>query len=594
MGKIISSEEHGRTVKLVEKDQAIIRAANVTNYVSARNSINWHKEETSFTWKATGHLNLAHEAVDRWVSEGKGEEIAVRIVGEGFAQELTFQMLQDQSNQFANFLRQIGVQKGDRVFILLPYSAECFAAYFGTLKVGAIVGTLFDTFTSDSIAQRMKDAQAVVLVTLPAYKKRVPYPILDQLKHVVLVGDDGDREFYGDAQVYAWEEEVASASTECQVEWVDAEDPAILHYTTRPKETAKGIVLPHRAMTFMRYTAKTVLDLKDGDVIWVTFDVGHIAGVVYEIIAPLLCGGVKIVAYRGKVDANLWVQVIQNENVTVWYTSPTALRLIMTAGPQTLQKYQISSLRLIFSVGEPLSEDLIDWSLREPPEGLGLPVHDTFWMTETGGITIANFPSMKIKIGSIGVPVPGVKATVLGEKGEELPPYEVGTLVMESGWPGMFTGVWGDEAIFNHYFRCDPWFSTIDHAYVDNGGYFWLKTIETACFGDGQEVTPFEIEQKLLEHPGVAEVGVVGIMDESLGNIIKAFIKPSDLPVEDVEQFKEELMTLVANKCGADWAPKEIIVLPFTTPDGTVVEELPKTASGKMMRRILQDWATPK
>ncbi len=584
-------EEHNRSVKVIEKDQSIIRTANMVHYVSAKNTVSWEKEEAHFTWKKSGNLNVAHEAVDRWVAEGQGDKVAIRVVDEGFAEELTFKQLKEQSNQFANLLKRIGIKRGDPVFILMPESCRLYVAFFGILKIGAIPAPLLETFTSDSYTMRIKDARAPAIVTTPGFKKRIAYPNLKTIKFVILNGEDGDWGVYADKKVFSWDKTVPTESTTFTPVWVDAKDPMLLEYTSRPKEKAKGILLPHGAMTFLRYTGKMVLDLKDGDVFWCTFDFGHITGCLYGILSPLLCGGVKITNYRGRYDATLWCQVIQNENISVWYTSPTALRLLKTTGQNVIKNYKFGSLRFIATVGEILGVDVIEWSVQDPPNGLGLPVHDTWWMTETGGIIVANFPSAKIKIGSIGLPVPGVNVAVVDEQGQVVAPYKTGILAVQKGWPGMFTEVWGDVATYQSYFRLDPWFSSIDRAFMDRDGYIWFKAPEAACEEPERVIGPFEIEQKLLENPAVAEVGVVGISDREHGNIIKAYVKPAAGKVADESKFKEELLNAVKQGCGEEWVPKEIIFLPFKTPDGTVIEELPKTRSGKIMRRILQGYS---
>jgi len=592
LGKIIVTEEHNRPVKILEKDQSAVRSAIMSNYVALKNTVSWEKEEKSFTWKESSNLNAAHEAVDRWVAEGYGDKVAVRVVDEGFAEEITFKQLMDQSNQFANLLKRIGIKRGDPIFILMPASCRWYVAFFGILKVGAIPAPLLESFTSDSYTIRIKDARAPAIVTTPGFKKRIAYPILKMIKFVILNGEDGDWGVYGDKKVFSWDRAVPQESAVCTPVWVNAGDPMLLQYTSRPKEKPKGILLPHGDMTFLRYTGKNVLDFKDGDIFWCTFDLGHITGCLYGILSPLLNGGVKIIHYRGRYDAHLWYQVIQNERISVWYTSPTALRLLKTTGQAILKNYKFNSVRFIGSVGEPLTEDLVDWSIKEPPEGLGLPIHDTWWMTETGGIIIANFPATRIKIGSIGLAVPGANVAIINEQGEVLPPYKTGFLAIQKGWPGMFTEVWGDLATYQSYFRLDPWFVSIDRAFMDNDGYFWFKAPEAACEEPKKVIGPFEIEQKLMEHPSVAEVGVIGIMDSQQGNIVKAYVKPAAGKVEDDTKFKEELVQLVSKGCGAEWVPKEIILLPFTTPDGTVIEELPKTRSGKIMRRILQGYSS--
>ncbi len=587
----MTTEEHNRPVKIVEKEQSVVRSANMAHYVSAKNTVSWEKEEAFFTWKKTGNLNVAHEAVDRWVSEGNGDKVAVRVVDEGFADEVTFKQLMDQSNQFANLLKRIGIKRGDPVFLLMPESCRWYVAFFGILKIGAIPAPLLETFTSDSYTGRIKDARAPAIVTTPGFKKRIAYPLLKTIKFVILNGEDGDWGVYADKKVFSWDKAVPSESTTFTPVWLEAKDPMLLQYTSRPKEKAKGILLPQGAMTFLRYTGKMVLDFKDGDAFWCTFDFGHITGALYGILSPLLCGGVKIVNYRGRYDASLWCQVIQNEKISVWYTSPTALRLLKTTGQNILKNYKFGSLRFIATVGEILGEDIIDWSIKDPPEGLGLPVHDTWWMTETGGIVVGNFLSTKIKAGSIGLPVPGVNVAIVDEQGQVVPPYKTGILAVQKGWPGLFTEVWGDVATYQSYFRLDPWFTSIDRAYMDKDGYIWFKSPEAACELPEKVIGPFEIEQKLLENPAVAEVGVVGISDPAHGNIIKAFIKPAAGKVADEAKFKKELIEAVKQGCGAEWVPKEIVLLPFKTPDGTVIEDLPKTRSGKIMRRILQEYS---
>lgn len=585
-----TSQARGKEYALVHKTEAEREQVNMPDYEQLAGAVDWKKVARDLAYGTTGQLNCAHECVDRWVETGRGDQVAIRIVKEGDSKSVTYQELADQSNRVANFLTRAGVQKGEIVLLLLPLCPEYYATYFGALKVGAVVAPLFEALTHDGLDFRFQHSRAPTLVTSPFFKKRISYTHMDTLERIILVDDDGDHVPYGGRDVYDWQAEVAKEAPEFTPLWMAPEAPMILQYTARSKETPKGILLPHRAVAYLHHTGKTVLDFHEGDVFWCTADPGVILGNAYGIVCPLACG-VRLVAYTGRFDVNLWLQVIKNEGVTTWYSSPTVFRLLQAAGKEALQRYKLDALRRVFSVGEPLSPGLIEWALQEPPAGLGLVIHDTWWTTECGGIVVANFPACDVPVGSIGRPVPGVEVAVLDDAtGNPVPAGTRGRLAVKKGWPAMFVGVLGNDDAYAQYFPFDPWFVSPDHAVQDEAGYLWLEpvpVIETI----ERELSPFEVEQKILEHPAVEEAGVLGVVDPEHGNVIKVFVKTrSDYEPLDHGQLHREIFNKVKRDLGERYAPRGIFFLPYTAPDGTVVEELPKTRSGKIMRRVLKDW----
>ncbi|AMA74763.1 acetate--CoA ligase [Aneurinibacillus thermoaerophilus] len=544
---------------------------NMPAYEEAYNNFSWEDVEKQFTWYETGKVNMAHEAIDRHIGTLRENKVALYYSDATRDEKYTFAELKTLSDKFGNVLRKLGVRKGERVFIFMPRTPELYVSVLGTIKVGAIVGPLFEAFMEGAVRDRLEDSEAVAIVTTPALLPRVPVKELPALKHVILVGAEGELE---EGQV-SYEKEMEQASEDFQIEWVDREDGLILHYTSGSTGKPKGVLHVHNAMIQHYQTAKWVLDLKDDDIYWCTADPGWVTGTSYGIFGPWLNGATNVIR-GGRFSPHDWYSTIEKYKVTVWYSAPTAFRMLMGAGDEVVKQYNLSSLRHILSVGEPLNPEVVYWGTRV----FNKRIHDTWWMTETGAQLICNYPSMPIKPGSMGKPFPGIVAAIVDDEGNELPPNRMGNLAIKVGWPSMMRKIWNNPAKYEEYFRLKGWYVSGDSAYMDEDGYFWFQgRVDDVIMTAGERVGPFEVESKLVEHPAVAEAGVIGKPDPVRGEIIKAFISLRD-GYEATDELLEEIRQFVKVGLAAHAAPREI----------EVKDKLPKTRSGKIMRRVLKAW----
>ena len=556
----------------VEKIPVTPGSFNLTNYDEAYATFDWAEVEKEFTWYETGKVNMAYEAIDRHLLTERKDKIALLYTDATREESYTFAQLSELSNKFGNVLRNLGIVKGDRVFVFMPRSPELYVSVLGIIKIGAIVGPLFEAFMEGAVRDRLEDSEAVAIVTTPALLPRVPVKDLPALKHVILVGkEDGDLE---PGQI-SYEAAMAEASTDLEIEWVDREDGLILHYTSGSTGKPKGVLHVHNAMIQHKQTGKWILDFQEDDIYWCTADPGWVTGTSYGIFSPWL-NGVTNVVRGGRFNPDSWYETIQKYKVTIWYSAPTSFRMLMGAGDEVLKKYDLSSLRHVLSVGEPLNPEVVHWGLK----AYNQRIHDNWWMTETGGQLISNYKCMPIKPGSMGKPFPGIKAAILDDNGNELPPNRMGNLAIKVGWPSMMRQIWKNPAKYQEYFRFPGWYVSGDSAYMDEEGYFWFQgRIDDVINTSGERVGPFEVESKLVEHPAVAEAGVIGKPDPVRGEIIKAFIslragyEPSEELMEDIRKFVKEGLAAHA-------APREI----------EFRDKLPKTRSGKIMRRVLKAW----
>lgn len=545
---------------------------NMASYDEVYNSFKWEDVQKEFSWYTTGNINLAYEAVDRMVDEkGKGDMVALYYTDNKREETYTFSQVKAQSNKFANVLRKYGIGKLDRVFIFMPRSPELYFSFLGLTKVGATAGPLFEAFMEAALKDRLENSEAVAIVTTPELKGRILKDELPNLKHIFVVGANGE---LGDREI-DWEAEMAQASEIAEIEWVDLETPLFLLYTSGSTGKPKGIVHVHNDMMGYYATGKYVEDLREGDMYWCTADPGWVTGVVYGMIAPWL-NGVSTILRGGRFSADDWYSVLAKYKVTVWYSAPTAFRMLMAEGEEPLQKYDLSNLRHILSVGEPLNPEVIKWFINK----LNLRVHDTWFMTETGMNMICNYPSMPIKLGSMGKPVPGVEAAIIDDAGNVLPPLQMGNLAIKKGWPAQMRAVWKNPQKFDEYFKFDPWYVSGDSAYMDEEGYFFFQgRVDDVINTAGERVGPFEVESRLIEHPAIAEAGVIGKPDPIRGEIIKAFVALRAGYAWD-DTLAKEIRDFVKLGLAAHAAPREF----------EVREKLPKTRSGKIMRRVLKAW----
>lgn len=545
--------------------------ANLKSYEEARSSFNWADVEKKFSWYTTGKVNMAYEAIDRHVEAGLQDKPALYYSDASRDETVTYGQMKTNSNKFGNVLRKLGVQRGDRVFIFMPRSPELYFALLGTIKIGAIVGPLFEAFMEQAVRDRLHDSEAVAIVTTPALLPRVPVADLPHLKHVIVVGDDLQLA----AGQVDFKAEMAQASDQLDIEWVDREDGMILHYTSGSTGKPKGVVHVHNAMIQHYYTGQIVLDLKESDVYWCTADPGWVTGTSYGIFAPFLNKATNVIR-GGRFSPQDWYGTIQKYKVTVWYSAPTAFRMLMGAGDDTVKQFDLSSLRHVLSVGEPLNPEVVRWGLKV----YNHRIHDTWWMTETGAQLICNYPSMDIRPGSMGKPIPGTDAAIVDDNGNVLPPNRMGNLAIKTPWPSMMRKIWNNPSKYEEYFRLQGWYVSGDSAYMDEDGYFWFQgRVDDVINTSGERVGPFEVESKLVEHPAVAEAGVIGKPDPLRGEIIKAFISLR-AGYEPSDELKADIAKFVKVGLSAHASPREI----------EFKDKLPKTRSGKIMRRVLKAW----
>jgi acetyl-CoA synthetase len=528
-------------------------------------------------------LNIAYEAVDRHLPRGLGDRVALRwlAIG-GEVRDLTYSDLAAGSNRVANALDALGLRAGDRLFILAGRVPELYLSLLGALKARIVVSPLFAAFGPEPVRTRMAIGEGVALITTPHLYRRRIEPIrssLPDLKHVLMIDADGSDLPEGTSSLAAL---MAESSTDFTIPATDPEDPALLHFTSGTTGTPKGALHVHDAVVAHHVTGRLALDLRADDRFWCTADPGWVTGTSYGIVSPLT-NGVTNVVDEAEFDVERWYGILQNQRVTVWYTAPTAIRMLMRAGADVTRRFDLSSLRLIASVGEPLNPEAVLWGR----EVLGLPIHDNWWQTETGGIMIANYLSTEIRPGSMGRPLPGVHAAVVrrveGTSARDDEPVEIvepgveGELALRRGWPSMFRTYIGEEARYRRCFAGD-WYLTGDLCRRDADGYYWFvgrgdDVIKSA----GHLIGPFEVESALIEHPAVAEAAVIGIPEPTVGEVVKAFVslKPDREPTEEL---RLELMGHARRRLGPAVAPREI----------DFRHDLPRTRSGKIMRRLLR------
>jgi len=525
-----------------------------------------------------GPVNIAELAVDRHARSARAERTAFRFLNaDGSRRDLSYRELAGLTDRFGNALTALGVRKGDRIFVLCGRICELYVAVLGALKIGAVVSPLFQSFGPEPIRSRIAQADGTVLVTTASlYQRKVAAlrPVLPSLRHVLLV-DDLDGGPLPDTLdlptlLQAAADTPALAPT-------GPEDPALLHFTSGTTGQPKGALHVHGAVLTHYATARTALDLRPDDTFWCTADPGWVTGTSYGIVAPLVLGVTSIVD-QADFDPARWIAILESERVNVWYTAPTAIRLLMKAGPELFTGHRFPDLRFVASVGEALNPEAVWWG----QDVLGRPIHDNWWQSETGGIMIANTATRDIKPGSMGRPLPGIAAHVVRHvEGEPVSvietPDTVGELALESGWPSMFRAYLGQPERYRACF-VGQLYLTGDLVRRDADGYYWfVGRSDEVIKSSGHLIGAFEVESVLMEHPAVAEVGVIGKPDALAGEVVKAFVVVKR-GIEADEALNLALLAHARQRLGAAVAPKEIA---FTSA-------LPHTRSGKIMRRLLK------
>ncbi|NNE65299.1 MAG: acetate--CoA ligase [Pyrinomonadaceae bacterium] len=554
---------------------------NLRDYEQYRLEFSWEKARSELDGLPAGAgLNIAHEAIERHAgNKERANHSAIRWIGKGGETiDFSYSDLSRETNKFANLLKNLGVGKGDRVFTLLGRVPELYMTALGTLKNRSVFCPLFSAFGPEPIRSRAEIGGAKVLVTNASlYKLKVEgiRSELPNLEHVLIVGEPEDQKEFSDTLHF--QTLMDEAGDEFTIAPTDPEDMALLHFTSGTTGKPKGVIHVHEAVLSHHITGKLALDLHPEDVFWCTADPGWVTGTSYGIIAPLT-NGITSIIDEEEFDAARWYQNLQDHKVNVWYTAPTAIRMLMKAGTDIVKDFDLSNLRFLASVGEPLNPEAVIWSEKV----FGRPFHDNWWQSETGGIMIANFASVDIKPGSMGKPLPGIEAEIVSENenGEiEIveEPNTPGELALRTDFPSLFRGYLDQPQKYDKCFA-NGFYLTGDLAQKDADGYFrFVGRKDDLIKTSGHLVGPFEVESALLEHDAVAEAGVIGKPHPLAGQIIKAFVSLNK-GIEPNNKLKREIMGHARKKLGAVVAPKEIDFL----------SSLPKTRSGKIMRRLLK------
>ena len=556
---------------------------NLVDYAEARRSFTWDAARNTLDGLPAGGLNIAYEAVTRHAAGDRRDHRALIWLGKDSSRrELTYGELEEQTNRMAGALASLGVRPGDTVFTLLGRVPELHVAMLGALKLGAVVSPLFSAFGPEPIRQRVELGHGRVLVTSKALYKRKVAPVREALSTLefVLMIDGAEPAVAGAHELRSL---LAGQPPTFAIPPTAPDQLALLHFTSGTTGTPKGAMHVHEAVVAHNATARLALDLRPDDVYWCTADPGWVTGTSYGVIAPLTIGATLVVD-EAEFDATRWYETLARERVTVWYTAPTAVRRMMRSVEVSGLEHDLAALRFVASVGEPLNPEAVQWGV----DTLGLPIHDNWWQTETGGIMIANFAASDIRPGSMGRPLPGIDATILlhDEQGEvivrdgravEADVGEEGELALRPGWPSMFRGYLGEDERYRKCFK-GGWYCSGDLATRDADGWFWFvgrgdDVIKSA----GHLIGPFEVESALMEHPAVAEAGVIGKPDPIAGAIVKAFVALR-AGYEPTDELRLELIGFGRKHLGAAVAPKEI----------EFNQNLPKTRSGKIMRRLLR------
>ncbi len=550
--------------------------ANLDDYERCAASFSWTQARSLLDGLPGGGLNIAHEAVDRHVQAGRGGKLALRWIGrDDQIRDFSYADLAAQTSRFANVLAQFGVGKGERVYSLLGRSPELYIAALGTLKNGSVFSPLFSAFGPEPIKARMSIGGAKVLITSEAFYLRKVEPWrkeLDSLALVLLTECSGNPP----TATVDLAAVMTAASETFETVRTEPEDMALVHFTSGTTGRPKGAVHVHEAVVAHHITGRFALDLHADDIFWCTADPGWITGTSYGIVSPLTNGATMIVD-QAEFDAERWYRILQDQKVTVWYTAPTAIRMLMKAGAQIPKRFDLSRLRFISSVGEPLNPEAVVWGV----EAFGKPIHDNWWQTETGGIMISNYPAMDVKPGSMGRPLPGITAGIVERRNGEIceidKPMAMGELALRPGWPSMMRAYLHEEERYRKCFA-GGWYLTGDLAMRDADGYYWfVGRSDDVIKSAGHLVGPFEVESALMEHPAVAEVGVIGLPDPAAGEMVKAYVALKE-GFEANELLRKELLGHARKRLGPAVAPKDIAFR----------QNLPKTRSGKIMRRLLK------
>jgi acetyl-CoA synthetase len=564
---------------IVKSEDRLAVVPNLLDYEHERAAGFWDRARAQVDGlPAHRGLNIAHEAVDRHAAGPRAGHLALRWLGRGGdVRDFTYTDLRHQTNRFANVVDGLGIGKGDVVCTLAGRIPELYVTALGTLKHRSVFCPLFSQFGPEPVHTRLTLGGARALVTTEALYARKVQPLrseLPELEHVILVGQDGaPTDVPGTLD---WGRLMVAADDDYEIGPTDPEDVALLHFTSGTTGMPKGAVHVHEAVVVHAATGRLALDLHLADVFWCTADPGWVTGTSYGVISPLV-NGVTNVVDEAEYDPERWYGILEEQRISVWYTAPTAIRRMMKAGIELVHAHEYPALRFMASVGEPLNPEGVVWG----EEAFGMPFHDNWWQTETGGIMIANFPALDIRPGSMGKPMPGIDAAVVRRTADGVEVVEdagaEGILALRPGWPSMFRTYLHEPDRYAKAF-VGGWYLSGDLARRDEDGYFWfVGRADDVIKTSGHLIGPFEVENVMLEHDAVAEAGVIGKPDPVAGEIVKAFVtlKNGFEPSHDLEK---SLLAHARVRLGPVVAPREI---EFAT-------DMPRTRSGKIMRRLLK------
>lgn len=547
--------------------------ANLKDYDEVYKNFTWDQVDKKFSWYKTGKLNIAYEAIDRHAENPeKANRNCLINSYKNRTDKITYKQMRVLSNKFGNVLRNLGVKKGDRVFLFLPRISELYIAMAGCAKIGAIIAPLYSDYREAAVKERILDGKGKILVTDPRHRRRVPAEELPDLEHIIQIGCGPDPLEEGEV---LWDLEMDKASEDLEIEWVDKDFPLFLIYTSGHNAKPIGLIHPHDSMRGYIMTSHWVLDLKDGDVLWTHARPGWLMNVVYSAFAPWLCGIESFVTGKMESAEEIYGHIEKNQ-ISVIYTIPTIYKMLIEAGEDATKKFNLKSIRHLLSALEPLYPNVIYAVMRI----LGVPVYDTWWTAETGMITIANFLCLPIKPGYLGKPCPGVQTSILDSKGNEVTPFTMGEVALKAGWPSMARGIWDNDPLYQQYIRKKSWFMSGDTAFVDQDNYFFYQgRADDAIITSAGRVGIAEIESTIELHPAVAQAGVIRVPDMDRTKRIKAFVslKPSYQPSE---MLKNKIITYVRNNLSPDIVPRDI----------EFREDLPKDKDGVILRRVLKAW----
>jgi acetyl-CoA synthetase len=553
--------------------------SNIGSYEQRIKDFSWSVSENELEYKHGDVINIGWYCSDRICRKGKADKIALYYEGfGGIEKKYTFNDIRLAGNTIGSFLRSLGIKNEDRVCLFMDRIPELYLSFLGVLKIGAIVQPLFSAFGDESLFVRLENAQTRAIITQRKHLLKVR-KILDRLpflEFIIIVDHNKVKPL--EIKEVAFSLEETKPVEHIDIYATKAESPSVLHYTSGTTGQPKGVKHVHYSLISQYLTTKWVLDLQDDDIYWCTADPGWVTGTSYGIIGPWSLGITQCVLDTG-FSAQAWYKFIEKYRITMWYSAPTAIRSLMKAGDEIIKNFDLSSLRHLASVGEPLNSEAVIWSQKM----FGKPFLDTFWQTETGSIMITNFPGMKVKPGSMGKPFPGIAGVVLDPKTHEPvnEPGKIGLIAFKPGWPSMMRSYWNNEEKYREKF-INGWYLSGDRASIDNDGYFWFVGRDDDVINTGGHlVSPFEVESALLEHPAVGESAVVAKPDEVNMEVVKAFItlKPGFTPGPDLEL---EIMNYIRKKLSPLAMPQAI----------EYMDKLPKTRSGKIMRRLLhaKEW----